>query len=490
VPPNQPPALPPAQEIERLIGVGDAPAAWRVADELVRKSRHSLAGWLGRARAAAMLGRIAEADADAEQALKLAPQDPQARLVASMLDQRLGRTDRAAERLRRLSAERTPYANEAAVMLAEVLWFAHRRDELRELLAKGGDWMRDPRAALMTARMKSKEEPAAAIDELVAILGRERNPLLRRAAGFEAVGLLDKSARYREAYDLALRVHADTTPPFDLEGHLMPVRMHREMLEKRIAPPAPRVDPVQGVALVVGLPRSGTTLLEQMLDRHPAISGIGEYDGIETIFGDLLATGRWPRGAAAIPRDDLVRIQRRYLDGAQRLRREGASWSFDKTLRAWRMLPAVGAILPGAVCLHVARDPRDMAISILLSHFHPYNDGWTASLASIRRAIEAERAILPAMLAHVGLPHESLVYEDLVADPAGHVERCLSRMGLSMDARCLSPEENARAVFTLSHEQVRRPINSSSIGRWRNYEFAFDEAWKPLVEAHDKRRTR
>ncbi|MFO0005038.1 MAG: tetratricopeptide repeat protein, partial [bacterium] len=61
----------------------------------MRRSRHTVAGWLGRARASAMLGRIAEAHADAEQALRLAPRDPQVRLLASMLDQRLGRVDEA-----------------------------------------------------------------------------------------------------------------------------------------------------------------------------------------------------------------------------------------------------------------------------------------------------------------------------------------------------------------------------------------------------------
>jgi len=62
-------------------------------------------------------------------------------------------------------------------------------------------------------------------------------------------------------------------------------------------------------------------------------------------------------------------------------------------------------------------------------------------------------------------------------------------MGLPMDPAVLAPEANARAVFTLSHEQVRRPINSASIGRWRNYAFAFDGSWDALAAAHDARRT-
>ena len=146
-------------------------------------------------------------------------------------------------------------------------------------------------------------------------------------------------------------------------------------------------------------------------------------------------------------------------------------------------------MLPGTVCLHMARDPRDAAISTFLSYFHPVNDGWTASLASLRRVAEAERAILPRALELLDLPHEALVYEDFVADPAAHAARCLARMGLATDPRVLAPERNERAVFTLSHEQVRRPINASSIGRWRNYAFAFDGSWDALAAAHDARRT-
>jgi hypothetical protein len=77
----------------------------------------------------------------------------------------------------------------------------------------------------------------------------------------------------------------------------------------------------------------------------------------------------------------------------------------------------------------------------------------------------------------LGIPHEDLRYEELVDRPREHMERVLARMGLPMDEATLAPEANARTVLTLSHEQVRRSINSSSIGRWRNYEWAFDSAW-------------
>jgi hypothetical protein len=145
-------------------------------------------------------------------------------------------------------------------------------------------------------------------------------------------------------------------------------------------------------------------------------------------------------------------------------------------------------VLPGAVGLHMARDPRDMAVSLFLSNFHPVSMGWTASVEGIRRVVAAERSLLPQALETLGIPHETVVYENLVDRPAQTVERCLKRMGLSMDPAVLQPERNTRTVHTLSHDQVRKPIHAGSIGRWNNYPWMFDDAWKPLVELHERRR--
>jgi hypothetical protein len=234
---------------------------------------------------------------------------------------------------------------------------------------------------------------------------------------------------------------------------------------------------VRGVSLVVGMPRSGTTLLEQMLDRHPAIGGIGEFDGVNTLGTAVVGQGAWPRELSMLDPRIAAQFQAEYLAGAAVTRRSGTTWSFDKSLHTWRWLPAVAAVLPGAVCFRIERDPRDTAISLFLSNFHPQSFGWTRSLEGIRRVIAAERALAPAALRALGIPHEDFRYEDLVDRPREHMERCLARMGLPMDEAVLAPEANTRTVLTLSHEQVRRSINRGSIGRWKNYEFAFGPEW-------------
>jgi hypothetical protein len=86
----------------------------------------------------------------------------------------------------------------------------------------------------------------------------------------------------------------------------------------------------------------------------------------------------------------------------------------------------------------------------------------------------------------LGLSHEEIRYESLVESPREHMERVLSRLGLPMDEVTLTPEANQRTVLTLSHEQVRRSINRSSIGRWQNYAWAFDGSWDELERSHER----
>jgi len=202
----------------------------------------------------------------------------------------------------------------------------------------------------------------------------------------------------------------------------------------------------------------------------------------------LISVGRDGKGLARLTRAEANDLQREFLADARRRKRPGATWMFDKNLRGWRHLPAIAAVLPGTRCITVLRDPRDTAISILLSYFHPINDGWTASLESIRQLMEARDAILPNALAALGLPHEVIYYEDLVDAPAENAARCLRMMGLELTDEVLRPEENTRVAFTLSHAQVQAPINRSSIGRWRNYQWAFGPEWDALVARHESRR--
>ena len=114
-----PPTENPATQIESALANGNFGLALRLADKLVATSKRSLLGWISRARSNLGLGRICDADEDLDVVIRLAPDDAQANLLRGMVDQRLGRIDRAVDRLRKRATSKSPYAIEASVMFAE-----------------------------------------------------------------------------------------------------------------------------------------------------------------------------------------------------------------------------------------------------------------------------------------------------------------------------------------------------------------------------------
>ena len=478
----------PAAKIDRLLAARDANAALQVADELLAKLPSSPVGHLGRTRALLAIGRPLEAHRALDRALAVAPNDPVANTILANIDAQAGRDTEAIERLRPFALASSAQANEALLVLLDILYHSNRRDEWRALLERPGPWRQDPRALIHRARLVAVDDASAGIEGLIALF-RGNAPLpQRRLAGFEAVALLDRAGDYRRAFDLATEIHTTMSEEFDLAVYARPVeeQLARATAEGNWVPR--RAPTVQGVVLTCALPRSGTTLLEQMLDRHPSIGGIGEYAGIWTIYSELRKVGAWPRRPQEVSEEMCTALQKMYLDGPARFRRPGASWILDKSLRTWKSLPEVAAVLPGAVCLSVERDPRDLATSLFLSHFWHGQQSWTQSLRAIQRAIALHQQATPVLLETLQIPNVRVIYEELVDDPSTHARRVLDLLGLELDPRVLSPEENTRAAMTQSVAQVRRSINRSSIGRWRNYAFAFDESWEPLVALHESRR--
>ena len=479
----------PIAQLNEMLQRRDFGAVLALTDTLLRKSQNNASAWHARARAAFGVGRLGLADECIDRSIALGEKAHDVLLLRAIIHHRLARSDLAIAGLRALMASNAPNIVDATLALAEVLHRADRRDELQALVTNGGAWLLDERADIFTARVTAKTDPQGTADRLELLARGGGQAIMRRIAGFDAVRMLDAAGHYRRAFDLATHLHATTSESFDIDGLIADTRQQHALLARAKPWFLPRAPAVNGVALVVGMPRSGTTLLEQMLDRHPDISGIGEYDGVTNIGNAVQSAGAWPGGLGILDTAAAKQMQNDYLQGARARQRANTRWTFDKSLHVWKWLPAVAAVLPGAMCFHIVRDPRDCAISLLLSNFHPKSFGWTSSLHDIQRVMTAERALAPLALATLGMPHETIVYENLVDDPRAHMQRATERLGVAMQDSVLAPQSNTRTVLTLSHEQVRKPINKSSIGRWKNYEFAFDDSWRALAGAHDARRT-
>jgi len=403
--------------------------------------------------------------------------DPRRALELALTLHRAGQTDEALALASPCLETTGPIGEEAVLLVSEVLLRAGRISELGVHLERYQESSDSPRLRLQRARFLVADcQSESARTELENLKSQSSDRKVARAASFELVKLLDKAGEHEAAWETAAAEHRRSTAKYPVE-----------LLERALfvtAQAATQVGVLQikrasqsvsRACFLAGMPRSGTSLLEQMLDRHPEISGIGE-NAIPGQMADAIAAGGrgWPSGAQSVPVSILDSWQSRYLDFS---RRGGelpeATWTIDKTVFPMFQPLAVGAVLPGAKVIRIVRDPRDTATSLFLSNFDP-SWGWTWSLQTIERVLTAERAFVPVVLDALGVPQVEVSYEKLVESPAEQLEPVFKLLGLASSSRCLFPEESKRVVMTLSNEQVRSPINQSSVGRWRRYQKFFE----------------
>jgi tetratricopeptide (TPR) repeat protein len=216
---------------------------------------------------------------------------------------------------------------------------------------------------------------------------------------------------------------------------------------------------------IVGMPRSGTTLTEQILASHPAVFGAGELTYWDGSYGAYEAGQRNGAADAAV----IPNIARAYLERLSQL--SGAALRvIDKMPPNFMNLGLIHAAFPNARIVHMQRHPLDTCLSIYFQYFlnaHPYaNDLHSLAhyYAEYLRIMEHWRRSIPAT-ALLEVP-----YEGLIAEQEGWSRRMVEFVGLPWDPRCLDFHQTDRVVITTSKWQVRQKIHSASAGRWKSYE--------------------
>jgi thioredoxin-like negative regulator of GroEL len=478
--------LPDPREVETLIARRNFAEAARLCRQWVRREPKNQAALSALARSSFALGFYGEARGAASSLLSIRPGESMIEYMLAVSEHNTGQSEEAIGRLQRLCGLGTAIAEDAALALAEVLEQAGKLEELRRHLERGGAWLKADRAATFEAWLLAQSDRASALELLQKVARAGSNPGVRRAAGFAAVQMLDADGRFREAFALAQSVHADSAGTFDLGPLKDRVRDQLAMFDrmseaqrKRTGTSGSSTRAAQ-VAFMIALPRSGTTLVEQMLDRHPDLSGIGEYEGVLRVRREIGALHVDMSSMDKLLPADACRIRDEYLAEAVVRARPGAKWILDKSLHPWSCLPWLSAVLPDARYVHLERNARDRAISMFLSNFHPTNWAFTSSLDAIRAHALLAKTLVPRAIEALSLQVVHVQYEHLVDEPEREIRRVFDHLGLPFESAVLQPEANRRAILTLSAQQVRAKINRASIGRWRNYDFAFGPEWDEL----------
>lgn len=233
-------------------------------------------------------------------------------------------------------------------------------------------------------------------------------------------------------------------------------------------------DPSPDPVFILGLPRAGSTLVEQILSSHSHVEGTMELPDIPAI---ALREARdhggdprdWPGALAALDATQIAALGAEFLSRTRIQRKTGKPFYIDKLPNNWAYAGLIHLILPNAKIIDARRHPLDCGFSNFRQHFakgqaFSYDlDHIGRYYADYVRAMDHYDGVLPERI-------HRIVHERLLDDPEGEVRALLNHLNLPFEEACLTFHTNARAVRTASSEQVRRPINRDGVGQWKPYE--------------------
>ena len=452
-------------------------------------------------------GRLEAAKSAFESAAALSPNDAGALTDLARVQLDLGQDDDAAATIVRLRGSRTPDAP-SEILLSRLLGDLGLSEEAEELLAKTVDEHPENIEArqLLVVRL---QETGRFEDSRVLLRGSlevapnqgfcywglvqgcrldalDQNLIDEMESALEARGLAAIDRKYLhyalgKSYDdlkqfesamahyhSANRIadETDRNPAkFSLERYHQAfsqtiAMFSREFMDRWTAQGNPSRKPI----FIVGMMRSGTTLVDQILSSHSAIGGAGE---LEFWFE------RWPRAfdftSKTVDKEKEQEVTAAYLALLRRLS-PGSIHVTDKKPQNFLHLGAIHTLLPNAKIVHCRRNPADTCLSIYMNPFLSSSDyvhkpeNLVAFYREYERLMGNWREVIPesSMI--------EVTYEELISNPEAEARRLIEFCGLSWEDACLQHQDNSRTIRTLSVWQARQPIYRSSVARWKNYE--------------------
>jgi tetratricopeptide (TPR) repeat protein len=446
---------------EVLIELQRYPEARRELDRLLAEDPDNAPYYRGLyATTAVGLGEHERAVGLYRELLRGEPADADLHLSIAHAQKTMGRRDEAVASYRRAAACR-PGFGDAYWSLANLKTYRFTDGELGELQA----WLADPsirpddRIHLCFALGKALEDRG---DFAGSFRYYELGNALKRA-----------DSRYRpEIIENNTRLQIETCTA--------------EFFASRRGWGAPDPDPI----FIVGLPRSGSTLLEQILASHSRVEGTQELANIQQIVATLRGRDpnplnpRYPRILAETSAEDFRRMGAHYLD-ATRIYRTGKPFFIDKMPNNFRHLGLIHLILPNAKIIDARREPMACCFSNFKQLFAKGQE-FTYSVTDIARYY----LTYLELMAHWdrALPGRVLCmrHEDVVDDLPGSVRRLLDFCGLEFEPQCVEFHKTRRSVRTASSEQVRQPINRDGLDQWRHFEPWLEPLRAALGDALDR----
>lgn len=304
---------------------------------------------------------------------------------------------------------------------------------------------------------------------------------LAHADRFHLHFALGKAFEQRQSYETAFEHYAmgNALRSAELEHDPAEVSAHVDKVIERFTPEFLAAHAGQGheapdAIFILGMPRAGSTLIEQILASHSMVEGTMELPDIPSLamregrdFGGGPAA--WADAVAEMSAEQLCELGAEFIERTRIQRKTGKPYFIDKLPNNWAYIGLIHLILPNAKIIDARRHPLDCCFSNFRQHF-ARGQAFSYDLAHMGqyyadyvRATAHFDSVLPGRVHRV-------IHEAMLEDPEREIRRLLEYLGLPFEDPCLHFHENKRAVRTASSEQVRRPINREGVGQWVPYE--------------------
>lgn len=417
-----------------------------------------------------------QALADVEQVLSREPANPNAQILKADILDSMHRWQDAVDLLAALVERQPKYLPGLLRLARSQLGLGQLGDVLKNVRAVLAQVPEHPEALEIMAGL-----PNLTFDDIAMLQVRISKSLERGPAGNpeDAVKLLFAAANLARRQKNTAQEMQYLAEAHKLQRNGFESWEERSVKDcvKRLAAPLPAANsapPANGVRpiFVVGLPRSGTTLVERILARHSAVQGLGE----------LASVHQWACQAEAQPPEWRAthKLADFYLDKLPVLS-GGATAFVDKAPGNYAFLGEIAQAFPNAVIFNVLRDPRDIALSMWRANFgagglyYTHDLNWMAAEANrYQRYVRHWHAVLPGRI-------HDIRYETLVNNLQDTAEELARICDLPFEGAMLSPHQSANAVKTASNLQARKPVNTASVGGWK----AVSDQFEPFVQNLD-----
>jgi tetratricopeptide (TPR) repeat protein len=472
--PNQPDALHLLGTV--ALGIGDPDVAIGLFNRALHQRSKDLGLRLNLANAFLRKDEPANAEIHLRKALKISPDNPSALSFLANCTAQKGDAETARQMYEDL-LRRDPDFQQATFGYAHLCLTLGDLDTAAALYGKALTWGEPSRTlaliGLASCKKIAPDSPEAAeIEQLV------QRPGL---SATEALGLRYAAGRLAEAagrYDDAFKYFADAKAlldyHFDIAAHR---RVHatlkslftREFLESR---KQTHGDSSTRPVFIVGMPRSGTTLTEQILSSHPSVASVSESAEIRTIaydlgFRDETAEAFAKRVSKLSPAESKA-LARRYLAAIDHVP-ASALRVVDKMPHNFTYLGLISLLFPNAKIIHARRDPLDTCVSCFTAQMQEGMHPYMRDLETLGAFYREYEDLMAHWRKNLLQPICESQYEELIASPEEQSRRLIDFIGLPWDPACLEFHKTQQAVRTNPME-VRQPIYTSAMGRWRRYE--------------------